>query len=202
MTLTPLSGSTVPAESNLDALVPDVWARILAALAGRWPPFALPTFATTGPAGARARVLALRGAQEKTRTFVFHTDARSDKIGEITADPRVSLVFWDPADGIEARFDGVARTHCNDALALAAWAKVSPLRHMASRTLDPPGAPLAATRRFDELVMRDDAPGSVNFAVIEVRVARLDWLWVGAEDMRRASFDWDGTKWQGRWVIP
>jgi pyridoxamine 5'-phosphate oxidase len=62
----------------------------------------------------------LRTADAATGTFVFHADARSDKIREISEDPRVSVVFFDPQDGIEARFTGRAALHRGDDVAHAA----------------------------------------------------------------------------------
>ena len=201
MPLTPLASPPPPAQ--LHSLVDDVFRRIAGALDGRWPPWALPTLATIGEDGPRARVLALRAADAEARTLVFHADARSDKIRELTVDARVSVVFFDPADGIEARFTGGATVHRRDAVAHAAWQSVSPLRRRASRGLAAPGAHLAEPTPFDALPAQpDDAAGYDNFAVIEVAVEHLDWLWVGADDLRRASFAWTGAGWAGAWTVP
>ena len=200
MSLTPLRSTAMPAAGDLRALVDDVWHRIARALDGTWPPWALPTLATIAADGPRARVLALRTADAAAGTFVFHADARSDKIREISEDPRVSVVFFDPQDGIEARFTGRAALHRGDDVARAAWQGVSPLRRLASRFTDPPGSRLSAPARFDALPVAGE--GAANFAVIRVTVARLDWLWVGADDLRRASFVRTGAGWDGDWTVP
>jgi len=132
-------------------LLDDVWRRIGAGLNGRWPPWALPMLATLSPHGPRARVLALRSVDPAERLFVFHTDARSDKVRELRADGRVSVVFWDPGDAIEARFTGTASVHCRDQVAREAWQQVSVLRRMMSEVEYAPGAVLAAPSRFDAL---------------------------------------------------
>jgi hypothetical protein len=201
--LTPLDHVIVPAGGALHAIVDDVWQRVAGGLNGRWPPWGLPTLATLGENGPRARVLALRASDGQMRTLTFHTDARADKVREITENPSVTVLFWDPEDGIEARFGGTAALHLRDAVAHAAWQGVSPLRRLASRTLGAPGARLATASRFDALPVSGDADaGYDNFAVIEVVVDHLDWLWVGAEDMRRASFAWTGAGWAGSWTVP
>jgi pyridoxamine 5'-phosphate oxidase len=202
MALTPLSGTKVPASGDLGAIVADVWARIAGGLDGRWPPWALPMLVTTSKAGPRARVLALRTALAAERQLVFHCDARSDKVREIEADARVSVVFWDPADGIEARFTARAVVHRQEDVTNAAWQDVSRLRRLASRTAKPPGAKLGAPARLDELPQATYTDGYENFAVIHVEVAQLDWLWVGADDLRRALFTWNGTRWSGAWTVP
>jgi hypothetical protein len=43
--------------------------------------------ATLSPHGPRARVLALRSVDPAERLFVFHTDARSDKVRELPVYP-------------------------------------------------------------------------------------------------------------------
>jgi hypothetical protein len=61
---------------------------------------------------------------------------------------------------------------------------------------------LSSPTRFDDLPLGAEQGGRENFVVIEVHVDNLDWLWVGADDMRRAAFAWTGTAWTGSWTIP
>jgi len=93
MSLTPLRSTAMPAAGDLRALVDDVRNRIARALDGTWPPRALPTLATIAADGPRARVLALRTADAATGTFVFHADARSDKIRDGVLAPHAR---WPP----------------------------------------------------------------------------------------------------------
>ena len=92
--------------------------------------------------------------------------------------------------------------HRDDAIAHAAWQGVSPLRRLASRSIDAPGASLSDAQRMDALPSHPADEGHGNFAVIDVEVSRLDWLWVGADDLRRASFVWTGAAWAGSWTVP
>ena len=147
----PIAAPIESLPQTLPALLDDVWRRIAAGLNGRWPPWGLPTLATLSAHGPRARVLALRSVDPGERLFVLHTDARSDKVRELRADSRVSLVFWDPGDAIEARFTGTASVHCRDEVAREAWQQVSLLRRMASAIEYAPGAVLSAPSRFDTL---------------------------------------------------
>ena len=201
MALTPLTSSALPA-GELSALPNDTWARIGRGLNGRWPAWALPVVATNGSQGPSARVLALRAADGATRTLVFHCDARSEKVRQLAHDPRVAVTFWDAADGIEARFCGGARIHRGDDVAAAAWREVSPLRKLASASVLGPGTRLQQSQRFDAIGDSDHHDGFGNFAVLHVRVHELDWLWVGADDMRRATFLWTGAAWDGAWIVP
>jgi hypothetical protein len=163
----------------------------------------LPTLATIGANGPCARVLALRRADARSRRLEFHGDARSQKVREIGADPRVSVVFWDPRDAIEARLSGIASVDCGGDAARTAWKRVSPLRRAACAIGAAPGESLAATERFEALpASADDATAFARFALITIAVTDIDWLWLGPRDMRRAHLRWTGTAWSGDWVVP
>jgi pyridoxamine 5'-phosphate oxidase len=65
------------------------------------------TLATTTPDGApSARIVLLKGVD--ARGFVFYTDYRSRKGGEIEENPRVALVFHWPALERQVRIEGRA----------------------------------------------------------------------------------------------
>jgi hypothetical protein len=199
----PIAAPVESLPQTLPALLDDVWKRIAAGLNGRWPPWTLPTLATLSPYGPRARVLALRRVVPAERLFVFHTDARSDKVRELRADSRVSLVFWDPGDAIEARFTGTASVHCRDQVAREAWQEVSPLRRRTSAIEYTPGAVLPAPTRFDTLpTTADDEVALGHFAVVLVRATALDWYWLGPSDMRRAFIRWTDSGPSATWVVP
>jgi len=199
----PIAAPSETLPSTLTAILEELWQRIASGVNGRWPPWGLPTIATIAPDGPRARVLALRGVEATARRFVFHADARSDKVRELAADPRVSVLFWDPGDAIEARFVGTGVLHHADPTARAAWRNVSPLRRMASAIRSAPGAEIDVSARFVALPADpDDEIAFQHFAVIVVEAIAIDWLWLGPQDMRRARFRWNGTDWSGAWVVP
>jgi len=199
----PIAAEPDSLPTSLPDLLGEVWSRIESGLNGRWPPWALPILATHSPEGPRARVLALRSVEPAKRRFVFHTDARSSKISEVQADARVSLLFWDPGDAIEARFNGVATVHCRDDIARTAWQTVSPLRRMASAIALTPAAVLDGQARFDSLPATDDDEVALeHFAVVHVTATGLDWLWLGPRDMRRAMIRWSPAGYSATWVAP
>ena len=196
-----------PADSlppTLPAVLDDLWSRIGSALDGRWGPWALPTLVTVADDGSpRARVLALRAVDPLARRFVFHTDARSDKLRDVAAEARVALLFFDRDAAVQARFDGTCDVHHADPVAAAAWRDVSGLRRAACAVEAEPGSPLDAAQPYATLAAAsgDDA-GFTNFAVLTIDVDAIDWLWLGPQDMRRARFAWIGGHWSSSWVVP
>ena len=190
--------------ASLAQLQDELWTHICNALDGRWLPWSLPVLVTVTPDGApRPRVLALRAADRAARIFTFHTDARSLKVSDLRSNSRASLLFFDRDDAIQARFDGTAVVHRVDAHAKTAWANVSPLRAHASAVALAPGTPLSSSQRFDDLALLSEPTQTIeNFAVVEIEVDAIDWLWLGPHDLRRARFTWTGRDWSGAWVAP
>ena len=193
---------TLPA--TLPAVLDGLWSRIERAQDGRWPAWALPTLVTVAEDGApRARVLALRGLDRQARRFIFHSDARSDKIRDVATEERVALLFFDRDDAIQARFDGVASVHHADPVAAAAWRDVSGLRRAACAVEAEPGSPLDAAIPFAALaVTGEDSTAFENFAVVHVEVDAIDWVWLGPGDIRRARFGWTHGHWSSSWIVP
>jgi pyridoxamine 5'-phosphate oxidase len=201
--IAPIAAAPESLPASVPGLLDDLWSRIRTGLDGRWPPWALPTLATNSPEGPRARVLALRSVDAAARRFEFHTDARSCKVRELEADARVSLVFWDPHDAIEARFTGNAIIHCRDDIARTAWQNVSTLRRMASAVSLSPATALDEPARFDSLAATDSNDVAFShFAVVHITATQLDWLWLGPGDMRRAIIRWTTAGYSASWAVP
>jgi len=196
-----------PADSlppTLPGVLDGLWSRIGNAMDGRWGPWALPALVTVADDGSpRARVLALRAVDPLARRFVFHTDARSDKLRDVAAEARVALLFFDRDAAVQVRFDGTCDVHHADPVAAAAWRDVSGLRRAACAVEAEPGSPLDAAQPYATLAAAsgDDA-GFTNFAVLTIDVDAIDWLWLGPQDMRRARFAWIGGHWSSSWIVP
>jgi pyridoxamine 5'-phosphate oxidase len=195
------AGSLPP---TLPAVLDGLWERIGSALDGRWGPWALPTLVTVADDGSpRARVLALRAVDPLARRFVFHTDARSDKLREVAAEARVAVLFFDRDAAVQARFDGTCEIHHADPLAAAAWRDVSGLRRAACAVEAEPGSPLDAAQPYATLAAASSPDaGFTNFAVLTIEVDAVDWLWLGPQDMRRARFAWIAGHWSSSWIVP
>jgi pyridoxamine 5'-phosphate oxidase len=200
----PVAADPASLPQTLTGVLDALWGRIGDALDGRWPSWALPTLVTVTEDGSpRARVLALRSIDRDARRLAFHTDARSDKVREIQAEQRVSLLFFDRDDAVQARFDGICQVHHADPVAAAAWRGVSGLRRAACAVEAEPGSPLDAAQPFAALpAMASTDDAFSNFAVLVVEADAIDWLWLGPQDMRRARFAWVGGHWSSSWIVP
>lgn len=168
-------------------------------VADRRSPLHTPTLASIGLDGApRARTLVLRGFDAGTRTLRLHSDRRSDKFAELARDPRGTLHGYDAAARIQLRLEGTATLHTEDAVAEAGWQDSRSFSRMCYAIEPAPGSAIATPPPEP----RDDMSGRINFAVILLRVQRLEWLWLAAGGHRRARLDWSDGEECATWLVP
>jgi len=196
---------------SLDAVLAATWAALVAAVRDRSHPYHLPTLATIGLDGSpEVRTVVLRAVEPALATILCHTDARSPKVAEIAADPRVAWHFYDPATRVQVRVRAVATVHRaadGDPLALARWdaSTLSARRcYLAPRTpgADAPGpsANLPEGLLDRSPVAGEDEAGRTNFAVIATRAIAFDRLELHADGHRRAR--WDLDRGVASWLEP
>ena len=170
--------------------------------------FHAPVMASMSASGPQARVLILRSVDAAARSLVFQTDARSQKMIELQADPRVAVTFYDAPRKLQLRINGTAQLHVADNLAQARWgdSSASALRCFSGAL---PGAvsPEPTTGLPPHLEGRvpertEVAGGQTNFAVLTVEVTRIEWLLLHSRGQRRALFSWQAGQWAPCWLNP
>jgi pyridoxine/pyridoxamine 5'-phosphate oxidase len=188
----------------LTEVLDSVWDAIERGVRDRWTPWGLPVLASLDASGTpTTRVLALRGFDREARALLFHTDGRSEKAAALAANPRASVLFWSPDEAVQVRLAGDARMHRDDAIKHEAWKQASPLSKSAGAIALAPGTPLTRATAFGSLVHEGDAKRSLShFAAITFVADAVDWLWLGATDLRRARFQRMGASWTGSWIVP
>lgn len=172
-----------PTPTSADVLPVDPWELLEAWLPGNDDP-ARPvmTLATVTPDGLPdARTLLL--SEVDASGFYFHTDSRSRKVAQLTADPRVALMLHLPADLHQLTVQGVAEPAPDDELRAAFRARSPYLQQLAwQNTVEFAGLPLAdrvASWR-DFLRDHDDGFGQPpTWTGYLVRPTRLTF-WVGS----------------------
>lgn len=183
---------------DLEATRQTAFALLARGVADRRSPFHTPVLGTVGHDGQpRLRTLVLRGFDAPTRTLRLHTDRRAGKVADIAAEPRVSLLGYDPGQRVQMRVEGRASLHFEDAVADAGWAASRDFSRMCYAIEPAPGEAIAAPPPAP----LDPAAGRANFAVILLCFNRLEWLWLAAGGHQRALFTWGDTP-QAAWLVP
>ncbi len=199
----PPSSDTLLAEA-LDT----AWRLLVRGAADRRSPVHTPVVASLDAAGLPdARVMVLRKAVREGALLRFHTDARSPKARALHGQP-VSVLAYHPGENIQLRLAGTGLVETDSLSADAAWAASSLFARRCYMALHPPGAALAgpgsglpAEVEGQQPTQEQIDPARPNFALLLVRLTRIDWLHLANTGHRRALFE-AGDGWQGRWLAP
>lgn len=189
---------------DLGALLAECWTRLETGASDRRSALHQAVVATVDPEGAPdARIMVLRLIDRENRLAQLHTDRRAAKLTHLAREPRASLLFYDPEIRMQLRLGGSATVHQDDPVAEAAWARSRRMSRICYAAEFPPGAaiddPQAA---LGHLAAADGEAGYENFAVLRVRVDRLEWLSLAAKGHRRARFSLAGSAPVGQWLAP
>jgi len=99
-----------------------IWTCVEAGAGPGRSPFTLVQAATTGRDGApQLRTVVLRQAHRAQNAVWFHADARSPKVAELHADPRISLLAYDPQSQLQIRMAGHATISDDEAERRRMW---------------------------------------------------------------------------------
>jgi len=162
-----------------------------------------PVFGSLGADGlVSMRTVVLRGFDREAVSLRLHTDRRSPKFTDLQREPRCSMLVYDPGHRIQLRIDGIAGLHTDDAVADTQWARTQPMSRLVYGVPGAPGSaiedPGAATQGLSQV---DEATQRAHFAVVDLDVRRIDWLYLSSAGNRRARFERDDG-WAGRWCMP
>ncbi|MEM0985032.1 MAG: pyridoxamine 5'-phosphate oxidase family protein [Pseudomonadota bacterium] len=189
-------------DDALAAVFESLCTRLVRAGADKRAAWRLVTLATVSKAGhPQARTVVLRAVNCDPLEIVFYSDARTPKVAEIQADPRVSALFWDKGASLQLRVDGEAEVLTDGPTVDAARRRLAGYPGSDYARWAVPGEPIADPAAAETL---SEDPLEY-FALIRMIAHRLDWLELGRDGHRRAEFDCKGGEapgWQGRWTVP
>jgi hypothetical protein len=141
--------------------------------------------------------------------LVCYTDARADKVDEITRFANASWLFYHPKRKVQLRISGQATLHRDDQFADDHWAATKLPGRLNYSTNEPPGTLVEkpSSGLPDFLVNKvptllDSERGRKNFMVIASRIDSMDWLRLSTLGNRRARFDWDADQLKAKWLVP
>jgi pyridoxamine 5'-phosphate oxidase len=195
--------------NNLDLSLSEARAIIVAGAKDRRSPAHTPVVATIDPAGRLSqRVMILRELDWERRTLRFHTDSRSPKITEADGAP-ISVLVYNADAKVQLRLAGLGRILRDNAVSQAAWEESTLFARRCYLATDAPGVvssdPVSGLPEWVEGRQPTDeelAPARKNFALLLVEFAEIEWLYLANSGHRRARWNWDGTDWSGRWLVP
>ncbi len=201
--------TTLEQELSLDTLLKSIWEALEKGATTRTHPFHTGVIATISNGAPQVRTVVLRKVLPESRTLIFHTNHRSRKILELTENPNISWLFYDPVSRVQLRLSGVATMHYQDTLAEVQWKNTKLLSRRCYLSIAPStilsepasGLPESLLRRNPTL--EESEAGWENFTVIETHIHTIDWLWLNSSGHQRAKFIWQaGGEAIAHWIVP
>ena len=194
---------------TLDNVLNEIWKMLERGAARFNDPFHWPALGTTARDGASLRTVILRQFTLADRLLVCHTDARAEKVREISNSARVSWLFYHPKRKVQLRISGPASLHVDDEFADQQWAAAKITSRLNYCAVEPPGSTIETPSSGlpDFLINKvptllETEKGRKNFMAIVGRIDSMDWLVLSILGNRRARFDWDENGLSSKWLIP
>ncbi|MEM9053648.1 MAG: pyridoxamine 5'-phosphate oxidase family protein, partial [Bacteroidota bacterium] len=148
-------------------------------------PFREVALATTAN-NPNARMVILRKVEQDPFRIFIYTDFRSEKVREITQNPRATFLFWHPSAKFQLKLKTNISIHHRDELAKSLYQQ-QPLRSQESyNTANAPGTEINTTKNPQAELRKDFIPD--DFAVLACDVTEMEALQLSREGHIRARF--------------
>lgn len=179
------------------------WARLMEAAADPHAGFRYVTLCTVDAAQRpQARIVVLRECDDERRMLTFHTDVRSPKWQEMTANPQVTVLGYCHERRLQLRLAG--QVHCYAAgseIARNTWRALPPHTRQTYN-----GGPPGEVRATAPLAGESTGPetGESRFGVVILQASSLDAYQLQRNDNQRALFRYaaDGVLQASAWINP
>ncbi|MBS6034273.1 MAG: pyridoxamine 5'-phosphate oxidase family protein [Pantoea sp.] len=189
---------------DLKQIDASVWTTLSDAAADPQAEFRYLTLCTVDAASRpQARTVVLRQVDSCLRTLTFHTDLRSPKWQEMSANPQVTVLGYALQTRLQLRLQGEVGLYAGESdIADAAWSRL-PARTRSTYTGGPPGE-LSDSDEQAAVPPADDDAGRQHFGVVVMRVSALDWYQLHRENNQRALLIYatDGALVSGQQIAP
>lgn len=177
--------------NSLEKTLNEAWQRLEDGVGDRHSTFHLAKIGTVTLDGRPTqRTVVLRAANGIEKLLRFHTDKRSTKIAELSANPAISVIFYDPASKVQIRIDGTAQVHHDNDVSRNAWAETRSFSKACYLATEPPGSEVEAPPTAPTYDADADDIAYENFCAVTIDVTRLEWMHLASGGHKRAAYTW------------
>lgn len=157
----------------------------------------LPSIATVGTDSyPESRTVVLRHVDAAMRAIHVYADVRSPKVSQVQADPRVTVLFYDPVSRLQVRCRASVKTHIEDDIAHAAWVALPETSKAMYAALAAPSQIVSVHPSMPIPSEIADPVAFRHFTVLACYVTELDVLELNREQNRRSLLRWEDGKWR------
>ena len=144
------------------------------------------------------RYLVLRDLGEDLSLY-FYTDARTEKVMHLQADPTVALLFFHPRKKAQIRINGKAVLHRQNEVARDHWSKVQTYGREAYGPTIPPGQVIESP---EDAYAWPENIDDTFFTVIQVIPDKIEAVQLNGLEHLRATYQRQDGSWNQQWLAP
>ena len=145
-----------------------------------------------------ARTVVLRGYDSHDGIITLHTNYHADKINQLKINSEVCCVFYSKSKKIQIRCFGEASISHSNERSLKSWKNMSDMSKECYFQVPNPGEPIT---KYDNFSKKTVDRESEAFSVIDIKVRKIDWLYLKREGHRRANIFINSSD-NDTWVSP
>ncbi len=169
-----------------------IWKELGRASVDRHHEWRTPVLATVGCDGSpNARKVVLRKVDASQQTLCFYTDARSEKVSELTKEPKVVFVFWSHRLNWQLRVKAEISITTEGPELQTLWQRVQ----QSASAADYMASAAPGTKRPEGHCAAQTLSGDHHFALLNSQVLQMDWLELGHGGHWRARLSADTWEW-------
>ena len=195
--------------NDLDLIYETIWSLLITGKKDRNSDFHQCYIASHSNPYPSIRTVVLRHVDKDLNTIGFHTDIRSNKINEIGNNSNVSVLLYDHDQKILVKLYGNATWNQKNDKTELIWTKIRPFSKKCYLVQNSPGSaselPTSGYSADIEKIQPDDKTlekGYENFALIEIKIKKLEWLYLHKDGHRRAVFTINHDDFTKEWISP
>ncbi len=157
------------------------------------------------------RVMVLRSIDTEKRLIRFNSDRRAAKVTQISENANVSVLGYHPEAKIQLRMGGTSEILKDGHHFETAWKNASPYGKRCyladpgpGQIVAEPSSGLAPKLEGVKPSEEQLVPAKQNFSILQVKIDKLEWLYLAHTGHRRAQFSWneEQQEWDSQWLIP
>ncbi len=185
------------------------WKMLVVGSSDRRTAFHTPCVTTIDKAEPSSRIMVLRSVDAVMRKLRFHTDIRSAKVAHLELSHAVSVLCYDSTAKIQLRLNGFAEILTEGPSVDLAWKQISLYGRRCylagiapGSSSDKPTSGLTLQFQGIKPSEEESSAGRLNFAILQVNIHTIEWLYLANEGHRRALFTWDNNILSYGWLVP
>ena len=192
---------------SLNKILEQVWKAIKDGIKDGSSSFHIFTISTINLQGyPSSRSIVIRSLNQAKRIISFNTDTRSNKWKELETNSQLGLHFYDSKFKIQIRISGSAKLYYNDLEWEKAWNESEEMSKIYYSSLFSPNSKIDDPMETDNLIKnikrKQIEKGKKNFGKINVKINKIDWLYLLHTGHRRAVFKFHKNNISMSWIAP